>query len=40
MGLIPPEQVEDIILFKNIEATAKDFMVDIKWYAKKNRKNI
>ena len=34
MGLIPPEQVEDIILFKNIEPTAKDFMVDIKWYAK------
>jgi hypothetical protein len=37
MGLIPQEQVEDIILFKNIEATAKDFIEDRKWYAEEKR---
>ena len=35
MGLIPPEEVEDVILFKGIAATAGDFFDDDKWYAEK-----
>ena len=33
MGLIPPEEVEDVVLFKGLAATAGDFFNDGKWYA-------
>ena len=35
MGLIPPEEVEDIVLFRGIAATAGDFFDEHKWYADK-----
>ncbi len=33
MGLIPPEEVEDVILFKGLQATAGQFFDESKWYA-------
>ena len=33
MGLIPPEEVEDVVLFRGLTATAGDFFDDGKWYA-------
>ena len=33
MGLIPPEEVEDVILFKGLQATAGQFFDDSRWYA-------
>jgi hypothetical protein len=33
MGLIPPDNVTDVVLFKGLKATAKDFLEDGKWYA-------
>ena len=33
MGLIPPEEVDDIVLFKGIEATAENFYENNTWYA-------
>ena len=33
MGLIPPEEVEDVVLFKGLAGTAGDFFNDGKWYA-------
>ena len=33
MGLIPPEEVEDVILFKGLRATAGQFFDESKWYA-------
>ena len=33
MGLIPPEEVEDVVLFRGLAATAGDFFDDGKWYA-------
>jgi hypothetical protein len=35
MGLIPPDEVEDVVLFKDIAATAGDFFGDGKWYSEK-----
>ena len=33
MGLIPPAEVEDLILFKGLRATAGEFFDERKWYA-------
>ena len=33
MGLIPPDNVSDVVLFSGLKATAKDFLEDGKWYA-------
>ena len=33
MGLIPPHNVTDVVLFRGLKATAKDFLEDGKWYA-------
>jgi len=33
MGLIPPDEVEDIVLFKGIEATGENFYQNNTWYA-------
>ena len=33
MGLIPKDNVTDVVLFSGLKATAKDFLEDGKWYA-------
>ena len=33
MGLIPPDNVTDVVLFSGLKATAKEFLDDDKWYA-------
>ena len=35
MGLIPPDEVDDIVLFRGLSATAGDFFNEKKWYAEK-----
>ena len=35
MGLIPPEEVDDVVLFRGMSATAGDFFDEQKWYADK-----
>ena len=33
MGLIPQDNVTEVVLFRGLKATAKDFLEDGKWYA-------